>query len=404
MNYRANGLVCTSPVLKNKDLYFGFFIIFMVSILVFYCAFLFAVWQGSNIHWVSDLHVHAQAVVDAATTHHFPVYSLWYRLIYIVSGFSEQYAHIAYASILMLALLTAAKYIISYQILQNNCPAPPKVCALICLGLIFVMPVLSYYNCKEVPVCINNYHVVIGNIVPNQWHNSTLILAMPFNLLLFYYSVKEIRSERLTSFLIMGVLSLISILCKPNYSLAYLPILCMTILILNLKSYHYFRAFVKCALVAIPSILILLYQWYFTFVDSSVPLHNSKTIIAPFLVWSHFSPHIMISLILSIAFPLCVLFFYFNKIDFYLTLAWLTFLLAVASFSFLAEYPNWANGNYGWGLISSCYILFLFSAVCLLNQPIDWKAKVAYTVFGVHFLSGCFLLGSFFIRQTSLLL
>ncbi|QMT58823.1 hypothetical protein [Legionella sp. PC997] len=402
MNYRTNGLA--SPILNNKDLYFGLIITFIISILIFYCAFLFAVWQGTNVHWVSDLHVHAQAVLDAASTHHFPVYSLWYRLVYIISGFSKQYNHIAYASIVLLALLTVAKYIISYHILRNNCPVKGKGIALVSFSLIFIMPVLSYYSCSGVSVCINNYHVVIGNIVPNQWHNSTLILAMPFNLLLFYYSVKEIRAERWSSFLIMGILSLISILCKPNFSLAYLPILCVAILILNFNSHHYFQAFIKCALVAIPSLLVLLYQWYFTFIDSSVPLHNSKTIIAPFLVWSHFSPHIIISLLLSIAFPLSIFILYFEKINLYLILAWLTFLLAVASFSFLAEYPNWVNGNYGWGLISSCYILFLFSAVCLLNQPFDWKTKVAYTVLVIHFLSGCFLLGSFFIRQTSLLL
>lgn len=394
-------------MLKNKYMYLSLIVIFVMSISVFYYSYFIQEWQVTNNHWVSDLPVHSHLLVKFAKAHSFPVYTVWYRLAYVFAGFSEQYSYIAYASIFLLAVSVVAKYIITYWILRANCTRPKNI-TLISFAMIFVMPIISYYSCTNGSlnnsICVNDFHVYLGNAAPNQWHNSTLILAMPFNLLLFYYSVKNCQSERLYPFLAMGILSVISILCKPNYALAFLPVLCITILILNIKSQQYLRALIRCSLVAVPSVLALVYQWYFTFLHNDVFEYNTKTVVAPFLVWSNYSPHIVLSLILSIAFPLLVLVFYFKKINFYLMLSWLTFLVALSMMALLAEYPGWSAGNYFWGAIAANYILFLSTVSFLLNQPIDWQSKIAYLVFGVHFLSGCFLLGSFFIQQTSLLL
>jgi hypothetical protein len=386
---------------KNKCMLIGLLMILVISGFVFYGTFLFQVWQITKHHVVSDVPVHAEFIIKFAREHNFPAYSLWYRLVYAFSGFSEDYKYLAYASIVLLALLTAIKYIITYYVISVN-NVNTKIAALISFALIFVMPVLSYYSCKGQSgnaICISSVHVYLGNISPNQWHNSTLILAMPFNLLLFYYSVKNIRTEKMYPFLVMGFLSVISILCKPNYALAFLPVLCATILILNIKSQQYLNAITKCSLVAVPAILTLVYQWYFTFVHNNFLAPGAKTIIAPFFVWSNYSPHIPLSLLLSIAFPLLVLLFYFKKIDFYLRLSWLTFLVALSITVTFAEYPNWGAGNYFWGSIAANYVLFLFSIVFLLKQPVCWKSKVAYAVFGVHFLTGSLLLFGFFIGQ-----
>lgn len=383
-------------------MYKGSLIILVISGFVFYCTFFFQVWQTIKPHVVSDVPYHAEFIIKFSREHNFPVYSLWYRLVYAFSGFSENYTYLAYASIVLLTLLTATKYIITYYILSVNYYVNAKITALISFALIFVMPILSYYSCKGQggdAICISSVHVYLGNISPNQWHNSTLILAMPFNLLLFYFSVKNIRSEKMYSFLVMGFLSVISILCKPNYALAFLPVLCITILILNIKLQQYILAIIKCSLIAIPSILTLIYQWYFTYLHNDLFNQGAKTIIAPFYVWSNYSPHIPLSLFLSITFPLLVLFLYFKKIDFYLRLSWLTFLVALSITVTFAEYPNWGAGNYFWGSIAANYVLFLFSISFLLKQPVCWKSKIAYAVFGVHFLTGCLLILGFFIGQ-----
>lgn len=390
--------------MQNKGIYSSLIII-IVSFLVFYTSFVIQVWQPINPHWVSDVPNHAQFISEFTQKGHFPIYSIWYVFVALFSGFSSQLTTIAYVSIALLSALIGIKYLISYMILKTDCEDTNKT-AFLALTLIFVMPILSFYTASQYPnqFIVNQFHVYLGNIAANQWHNSTLILAMPFNLLLFYYSVRYINSERLYHFLIMGIYAVLSILCKPNYALAFIPVLCLTLFVLNIQKHHYLNAFIKPLIIAAPAILALFYQWYFTFVDNDLFKHPTKTVIAPFLVWRYYSPNLFISLLLSIAFPLMIAFFYFKKIDRYLVLSWFTFLVALMIFSFFAEQPIFASANYAWGSIAATYILFLFSIKIVLNQPLDWKAKIAYTILGLHVISGYFLLGIFFIKQTPLIL
>ncbi len=391
-------------------MYFGLLITLVISGLVFYSTFYFQVWQAAKPNVISDVPFHTEFIIRFAREHQFPAYSIWYGLVFLVSGLSENYMHLAYTTIVLLALFVSAKYLITYRILSVDNP-DAKIATLISLGLVFVMPVISYYSCDKGAAgsyCITSLHVYLGNIAPNQWHNSTLILAMPFNLLLFYFSVRNIQSRQMLPFLVMGILSVISILCKPNYALAFLPVLCIAILVLNAKPQQYLLALAKCCLVAVPSLLTLIYQWYFTFVHNDVLTPGAKTIVAPFFVWSNYSPHIPLSLLLSIAFPLLVLVFFFRKMDIYLKLSWIIFLVALAITITFSEYPNWGAANYFWGSIAANYILFLFSVALLLKQPIHWKSKLSYAVFGVHVLSGCLLLAGFvagglLIGKTSLM-
>lgn len=397
-------------MLRSKYMYLGLLVTVVISSLVFYGTFYFQVWQAAKPNVISDVPFHTEFIIRFAREHNFPAYSIWYGLVYVLNGLSEDYMGLAYTSIALLALLVSAKYLITYRILMES-NVKTKIIALISLALIFVMPIVSYYSCASQPVgsyCITNVHIYLGNIAPNQWHNSTLILAMPLNLLLFYFSVKNINAEKIYPFLVMGMLSVISILCKPNYALAFLPVLCTAILVLNAKSKQYLHALAKCSLVAVPAVFTLVYQWYFTFVHNDLLSSGAKTIIAPFFVWSNYSPHIPISLLLSIAFPLLVLLFYFRKIDIYLKLSWLTFLVALTIAIVFSEYPNWGAANYFWGSIAANYMLFLFSVVLLLKQSDSWKSRLCYVMFGMHFLSGCLLLigslvGALLIGKTSLM-
>lgn len=384
-------------MLKNRFMFLGLLVTLMISVSVFYGAFFFQVWQAVKSHAVSDLPAHVEFTIRFSREHIFPAYTLWYRLVYLASGFSQIYNTIAIASITLLSGLVVFKYLITYYILKEN-NHNLKVAALFAFALIIVMPLVSYYSCETKSVgsvCITSFHVYLGNIAPNQWHNSTLILAMPFNLLLFYFSVKNIFSNKLSTYFIIAALSVISILCKPNYAMAFLPVLCTTILILNREKW--LLALTKCSIVAFPSLVILLYQWYYTFINSNLLTPGAKTVIAPFFVWSHYSPHIPLSLLLSIAFPLVVLLFFYKKLDLYLKLGWITFLVALCFAIVFAEQPNWGAGNFFWGAIAANYVLFLFSLNLLLKQANSLKSIMAYFFLGAHFLSGCFFLAAFFI-------
>lgn len=388
---------------KDKYMYLGLFVTICLSFSIFYAAFYFEVWQPHNLHTVSDLPFHVIMLKKFQEAGYFPIYSLWYILVNLVSGFSTNYNNLAYTSIFLLIFFTSLKYIITYSLLKVN-NTRTVASFLIALALLITMPILTYYTKEYSPhqIFVTNFHIYLGNIAPNQWHNSTLIFAMPFNLLLFYYSVKHIHSNKARDFFIISFLCIISIACKPNYAMGFIPMFCLYLFVSNFKTKPILSTMVKILLIAIPSALVLLLQWYFTFVHNDLFIHPQKTIIAPFLVWRCFSPHIFISLILSIAFPLSILIFYLRKMNTYLIVSWLVFIFLLLVFSLLAEYPVYTNGNYMWGLIAANYILFLFSAKTLLEQPFDWKAKIAFTVFGLHVLSGIFFLGYFFVYQSLL--
>ncbi|STY29509.1 Uncharacterised protein [Legionella wadsworthii] len=393
------------PLIKNKYLYLGFLIAGLVSYFVFYYTFQFQVWSDSKQHLVSDIPGHTQFIIDFSKYGNFPVYSLWYRLVYFISGYSSEYRHLSFVTMYLLSILVCLKYLINYWLLKKE-SANVQLVSLLSMALIFVMPILSYYTKANHPeqILVDNFHVYLGNISANQWHNSTLIFAMPANILFFYYSIKNLDSNRWFPFFMMGGLAVLSIFCKPNYAMAFLPVLTIGLFLLNLKSRSYLNAFIKPALIIIPALMTLSYQWYFTFVKNELFNHPTATVFAPFLVWSTYSPHLFISLLLSIAFPLIILVFYFKKMDRFLIIAWLTFLVSLGIFSFFAEYPVHLNGNFWWGSIASNYILFLFSVKLLLTQSINWKSITAYSILGLHFVSGCFLLVSFFYRETSLIL
>lgn len=387
----------------------GMVLTIAISILTFYGAFYFQVWAATKAHAVSDLPAHTNFIIKFAQENTFPTYSIWYRLVYVFSGLSKSFNTLALTAIALLSSLVAFKYLVTYYIFHKNHHST-KSAAIAAMALVVVMPLLSYYSCENEAIgtiCIASIHIYLGNIAPNQWHNSTLILAMPFNLILFYFAIKNITSERLQSYVVMAVLSALSILCKPNFALSFLPVLCLGILIMNRD--NFLLSIIKCLIVAVPSFILLLYQWYYTFINSNLFSTDAKTVVAPFFVWSHYTPHIPISLLLSIAFPLTILLFFYKQLDQYTKFGWCNFIVALSIAIIFSEQPNWGAGNYFWAAIAANYILFTFSLNLLLKQPLNLKSKIAFAFLGLHVASGLALLtvfgiGGVFLGKTSLML
>jgi hypothetical protein len=385
--------------------FLGFILVFSISLAVFFNTFYWSEWQARPLFVGSDLPAHTRFIIKFAQEQSFPAYSAWYFLVYALSGFSESFKVLAGVSIVLLSLLVSTKYTLTYQILSQSKSSSVLV-ALVSIGLIVVMPLMSYYSCSGLPegsVCVDSFHFYLGNVSPNQWHNSTLILAMPVNLFLFYFTVKNIHSQSGLMFLWMGLIGFLAALCKPNYAFGFLPVICGTILWLSLKNKQFFAGIYRCVLVGLPTSLVLAYQWYSTFVSAGGVFQGGTTIFAPFMVWGAYSPHIALSLLLSISFPLLVLLLFIKKVDLSLTLSWLVFIVAAMVTSLFAEAPSWQSGNFFWGAIASNYILFVFSMLFLLKQPNSWKTQCSYFLFALHVLSGSVFLAWWFIGFKSLL-
>src|SRR5262249_42004739 len=132
---------------------------------------------------------------------------------------------------------------------------------------------------------------------------------MPFALLLFFLGGRALQEPTLARCALVGLSMALCVLAKPNYVLAYGPCLALAFLVA-----YFLRAKVDRsgrlslisgpALMFGPTVFLLAWQFATAFGDNSP--QKASVILAPFAVWSLYSPNILASILLSITFPLVV--------------------------------------------------------------------------------------------------
>jgi hypothetical protein len=168
---------------------------------------------------------------------------------------------------------------------------------------------------------------------------------------------------------------------KPSYVIALVPVLavrfCCTAR--SKKKTPSQTVALLAAVLLVPVAFVLLVQAAIisTYLDTSA-------IIAPFAVWSAYSPHPLASLMLSVAFPLAVLLVYRDswRGNDALVLAWATFAIALLQFVLLAEPgPRFSAANFLWGPCMALYVVFLTSAEVFFRQPMSARSIPVLTFF-----------------------
>jgi hypothetical protein len=285
---------------------------------------------------------------------------------------------IGWIAVALLSAFVAFKGTLSFCLLSEDSKSlilPSGVA----LFLAFAMPIVNWWNYEN---------VYLGQIAPNVWHNSTTIVAMPAVALLFYAGLRSLEEPVFKNMASTAALGLITVLIKPNYAIAWLPVF---------VPWFSVRAYMKDAskrhilnqlvLVIGPLIVVLLIQSLLVYNG------NSRIIVAPLGVWTLYSPHPSLSLLLSLAFPLAVLILYWRSLvrDKSVLFAWVVFAVALLQFILLAEAgPRFSDGNFAWGVYMALYLLFLASANLLLRQPISIRSVSAFGFLGLHFGSGLY--------------
>lgn len=236
--------------------------------------------------------------------------------------------------------------------------------------------------------------VMLGQPSPNVWHNPTAIFCMPIVLMLFAVAVRSTNSLRRTDNAITGAIFLLCTLAKPNYPLAFAP--CCAVMLARQLQIHkgfnpkHWREVLEGGFVMFaPLILMLSIQFSMTFGGDGSDSAGLE--IAPFKVWSLYTPNITVSIILGLAFPLLVAGLYPRtlRLDAYLGWAWLTLAFAMVQMITFAESgPRWTYGNFFWGTHFSSAIVFLFSARVLLDAPRDLRRTSCEVVLTMHACSG----------------
>ena len=246
-----------------------------------------------------------------------------------------------------------------------------------------------------IPAINNTYD--LGQLLVTAWYNPTTIAVKPLALICFWLYIdlveKHINNEKTYSkkFVLLSGILLLSVLVKPTFFQIFVPSLFLFCLIdiLVSKGKSFWFCF-KTGLTVIPSCMLAIVQLWISFYSAS----DNGIMIGWLTGWHEFSNHIVGSILVSILFPLVILFFYrkelfANKMILFVLICFGT---GIIQYALLYEKAKLGHGNFSWGAHLGVFLLFLVSCVLMENRFHNNKHTPAFWIsvisLGLHVLFG----------------
>ncbi len=245
----------------------------------------------------------------------------------------------------------------------------------------------------------------LGQFSANVWHNSTTIMASIFILPAFWFGVGMLgaSTKRSTIFFSVSLLGLVA--SKPSYAMALIPVL-GTIAIWHVlidRQANSVKRLYQLAIAVAPSIILLVFEYLVVFFGTV--RDEGSIAFAPFALWNAYSTNLPLSLILSIAGPIAVVWAYGLREsvhDRYLVVAGATLFVALSQYILLAGIRDdgalHTDGNWTWAVIPAMGIVFFVCTSLVLaklaSMDIIPTDKIPWLVAGglifLHVLSGLY--------------
>lgn len=230
---------------------------------------------------------------------------------------------------------------------KNNRARIINICAV--SGILISMPVPLFYFFDK--------SLYFGYISMNVLHNPTVVMLKPTAILLFLLFCKNMMNNENRKIPLISALVIISALVKPNFIMCFIP---AVLIYFILKKNKNRQLFISVSCIVVPGILVLLWQFLFTYTGTP---NGGGIQLSPFFVYKIYSNlwKAPFKLLLSIAFPLSILIFYWQEIknNFMIQFSVLLFLISLAFFYLMAEYPVPNSGNFWWGSQVTLFIVFI---------------------------------------------
>ncbi len=351
----------------------------------------------------TDLQLHAGFIRDYARGDaDLPSNFVLYLVIRTLALFSDEFNMLLLATALSLALSVAAKFAISFAFLRDRLAeysALPSarllreghlllLCAM--LLVVFSLPVRHYY---------------LGQLPPNVWHNSTTIFLMPFALLLFWTSLRQLTHPSLGRALLITMLAALNILIKPSFFMVFAVAYPLMLLQAHGLSRRWLLELLPLAVGA--AVLAVLYVFIYIRPLNVGPAGQSGITIAPFHVWSMYTWSIPLSILASLLFPIVYIALFPSEAwrSQAMRYALLCQLVGVVIAILLTETgPRERHGNFFWQGIVCAYLTFLVTAAegsARLQErgPRDPRLWVIAAVFMTHLLAGIAYLAKLFLTS-----
>lgn len=350
---------------------------------------------------VSDIPAHAELLQNTLHTGHWLPHPGLHVIVWAILGFSSTPAWksliIIFTGITLAAIL--AKHLLTMVCLSwwrtalggdssqsptetTNQPPRGWNLALLALGLCLAGPIWSP------EIGWGNFY--IGKFSPNLWHNPTLILAWPIIILHFVGILYYLHNPRSRTLYLVLICQAVATIIKPNYTVALVPALPLSLLLTTFRSRAWIKAVVAQLVVAT---VFLLPQWFV--------LHTGQTSAigwAPMAVVSHYSSFIPLTFLTSVAFPLITVIVLRKRVLTRPAIQFAGILFAVAAVEayLFVEHSTGTeilDGNWFWGAHATLFLLFLVLVIALSDITASKIQTIpgimtCWMVFALHVVSG----------------
>lgn len=339
--------------INGKVIVFGFFL----SILFISILFVRHISQNQT-----DLTLHTNLVNAIFTGTKVIPHFLWHLLVYAISsltGISLIRGAIVTTG-LCITLLALVKYYCFLSFLKEKNYS---------VAVLFLLTVISMI---AMPIYIPwfNKNLYLGQGGSGIWHSPTLLLLKPIAFLSLLLTMQFLDQEKMKTMFLALFFLILSIFAKPNFILIFIPSL-ISYLFMMRKNYNFDRKIVLFLVSSIVlSFCILAVQYYITYSAKTNIQELSHIVVSPGSVWKFYSPSIMVSILITLAFPIFVLIGSKEQSKF-LIFSWLLVFFALFQAYVFAEALGSGqikmDGNFFWGYNCAIDFVFVFSMIHYLK-------------------------------------
>lgn len=304
------------------------------------------------------------------------------------------------SAMIVLALAIYSTAFMLHRFWFSKSALPNWFAATIVPVLLIVSPITIFYWADK--------HLYFGYIGINTYHSPTILLQKPFSLMLFYLSGALWSGDCARNYRwlwwALPIVTILSALAKPSLLIVFLPGLLVFLVVLQWRKNKVDWPLFLWGIL-LPALLVLSWQYWFTYADSGQEqLFDKRGIaFAPLQVVGKTSQWLFWKFLLSTTFPLATLILFWRsiKVDRQVIFAWMIFFFGTFVTYFLMESgPRAGDGNFLWSGQISLFLLFVASAAHIFNNAnISWRSGLknpqfflCAAVLLMHFLSGCFFL------------
>lgn len=348
-----------------------------------------------------DLIGHAKAVIRRANVGGPSIIAgnfLLYLMTNMITLFSGNQLAVWITLPIIIALCNTAKYVIVRNAFTVDVERRVAMILSMSLLLVYVIPIAYCFS----GIGAWTHRLYVGYIVPNIWHNSTLLCMMPFAIIAYMQSVRQLQDYSPKRTVYISIALILSILVKPSFFFMYAIVFPFVYFV----RYRWSKEFWYLIVPILLGVLIVVYE-YIT-IGLYYPKHEEGDgmIIscARIFTWTFWQTR-WITWLISLAFPMLFSVLYRNEIskdlEFYALVGMLVVALGIYMCCQETGYRA-SHGNFAWQMYVVMWFIYYYilrKIVQGVRNGVGWREKLMCSLYALHTASGIFYLLHYLITK-----